>query len=60
MIAAAAIILFLLRPREPQTEDNVVYVKGVGEVVIDVVRERAGFYRARRRPHVQGPAIASK
>lgn len=43
-IAAAAIILFLLRPREPSL-DNVARIKGVGEVVIDVVRERDGTVR---------------
>ncbi|HEY5923241.1 MAG TPA: hypothetical protein VIV11_16290 [Kofleriaceae bacterium] len=44
-IAAAAIILFVLRPRDT-TDEGVAHVKGVGEVVIDVVRERAGIVRA--------------
>jgi hypothetical protein len=43
-LAAAAIILFLLRPREPSL-DNVAHIKGVGEVVVDVVRERDGTVR---------------
>ena len=43
-IAAAAIILFVLRPRDV-TQEGVAHVKGVGEVVIDVVRERAGIVR---------------
>lgn len=43
-IAAAAVILFLLRPREP-VEEGVARIKGVGDVVVDVVRERAGTVR---------------
>ena len=43
-LAAAAILLFLLRPREPK-EEGVVGIKGIGQVVIDVVRERAGTVR---------------
>ncbi len=44
-VAAAGVILFLLRPRD--VEDNgIAHVKGVGEVVIDVVRERAGTVRS--------------
>jgi hypothetical protein len=43
-LAAAAILLFWLRPRDP-VEEGVAYVKGVGKVVVDVVRERAGVVR---------------
>ena len=43
-IAAAAVILFLLRPRDLE-QAGVAHVKGIGEVVIDVVRERAGSVR---------------
>ncbi len=43
-IAAAAIVLFLLRPREP-VQEGIAHVKGVGEVVIDVLRERDGIVR---------------
>jgi hypothetical protein len=43
-LAAAALILLLLRPR-PERPENVVNIKGVGEVVVDVVRERAGTIR---------------
>jgi hypothetical protein len=44
-LAAAAIILLLLRPREPARRENVVNIKGPGEVIIDVVRERGGVVR---------------
>jgi hypothetical protein len=43
-IAAAAIVLLLLRPR-PRAEDNVAHIKGIGDVVVDVVRERDGSVR---------------
>lgn len=43
-IAAAAVILFLLRPRDPE-RDGVAHVKGIGEVVVDVLRERDGVVR---------------
>jgi hypothetical protein len=43
-IAAAAIVLFLLRPRDP-VQEGIAHVKGVGEVVIDVLRERDGIVR---------------
>lgn len=44
-VAAVAVVLFLLRPRDP-VDDGVAHVKGVGEVIVDVVRERAGVVRA--------------
>ncbi len=44
-LAGVAVILFLLRPRDA-TEDGVAHVKGIGEVVVDVVRERGGSVRA--------------
>ena len=43
-LAAAALILLLLRPR-PERPENAVTIKGKGEVIIDVVRERAGTIR---------------
>lgn len=43
-IAAAAVILFLLRPRDPKP-DGVAHIKGIGEVVVDVLRERDGVVR---------------
>jgi hypothetical protein len=52
-LAAAAILLLVLRPREP-SRDNVAYIKGVGEVIIDVVRERAGVIRTDARSFAVG------
>jgi hypothetical protein len=52
--AAVAAILFLLRPRERADEEGVAHVKGLGEVVIDVVRERAGTVRADVRSFAPG------
>jgi hypothetical protein len=43
-LAVAAAILFVLRPRDA-ARDNVAYIKGIGDVVIDVVRERGGSVR---------------
>ncbi|MBL9018500.1 MAG: hypothetical protein JNL83_30215 [Myxococcales bacterium] len=42
--AAAAIAIVVLRP-EPETREDIAYVKGVGEVVLGVVRERGGVVR---------------
>jgi hypothetical protein len=44
-IASAALILFVLRPRDP-IEEGVAHVKGLGDVMVDVVRERAGSVRS--------------
>jgi hypothetical protein len=52
-LAGAALILFVLRPRDPD-EDGVAHVKGVGEVVVDVVRERAGSVRSDVRTFAPG------
>jgi hypothetical protein len=52
-LAAAAIILLLLRP-EKSTRDGIAYVKGPGEVVIDVVRERSGVIRTDARTFKTG------
>lgn len=52
LAAAAAIALVVLRPR-PARED-VVAVKGVGEVIVDVVRERAGVIRDDVRSYAAG------
>ena len=43
-VAAAALLVVVLRP-PPQRADNITSVKGVGEVVLDVVRERGGTIR---------------
>jgi hypothetical protein len=43
-LAAAALVLVLLRPRD-HAATNIARIKGVGEVVVDVVRERAGTVR---------------
>ena len=43
-LAAAAILLFVLRPREPRDE-AIAHIKGIGDVVVDVVRERGGTVR---------------
>ena len=40
-LAAAAILVVVLRPR-PESRDGAFAVKGVGEVTVGVVRERAG------------------
>jgi hypothetical protein len=43
LAAAAAIAVLVLRPRpEPEPRADRVAIKGVGEVLVDVVRERAG------------------
>jgi hypothetical protein len=52
-LAAAAIALVVLRPHEPARE-NVAHVKGLGEVVVDVVRERGGTIRQDARTFVPG------
>lgn len=44
-IAAAALILFLLRPRDVALTEGVAHIKGVGDVVVDVVRDRGGTVR---------------
>ena len=41
-LAAVAALLVLLRPRDPE---GVTHIKGLGEVQIEVVRERAGTIR---------------
>ena len=43
-LAAAAIAIVIVRPRAPE-RDDVATVKGVGEIVLDVARERAGVVR---------------
>lgn len=52
LAAAAAIALVVLRPRP--TREDVVAVKGVGEVIVDVVRERAGVIRDDVRTYAAG------
>jgi hypothetical protein len=43
-LAVAAAILFVLRPRSVERE-GIAHIKGIGDVVIDVVRERDGSVR---------------
>jgi len=42
---AAAALLFVLWPRQPRPPENVATIKGVGELVLGVVRERDGAIR---------------
>lgn len=51
--AAAVLALVMFRGRAPEREDRV-RIKGVGEVVIDVVRERAGVVREDVRSYAAG------
>lgn len=47
-VAAAAVALLVLRPRDPSTtpaREDVMQVKGIGALEIDVVRERDGVVR---------------
>jgi len=43
--AAAALVLVLAWPREPRRAGNIASIKGVGEVTLGLVRERAGAIR---------------
>lgn len=43
-LVAAAILLLVLRPKAPAV-DNELNVKGLGDVIVDVVRERGGVVR---------------
>lgn len=56
LAAAAAIALLILAPWRGTTErrEDTVAVKGVGEVIIDVVRERAGVIRDDVRSYAVG------
>lgn len=44
-VAAAALVLVIVRPREDTRREDTARVKGVGDVVFGVVRERAGAIR---------------
>lgn len=52
LAAAAAVAIVVLRP-QPARED-IVAVKGVGEVIVDVVRERGGVIRDDVRTYATG------
>ncbi len=41
-LAAAAILVLVLRPRGEHADNTVAHIKGVGDVSLDLVRERAG------------------
>jgi hypothetical protein len=43
--AAAALVLLMVWPRPPGDRDDVVRVKGVGDVIVGVIRERGGAIR---------------
>jgi hypothetical protein len=45
LAAAAAAVIVVIRPRGESVREDVVVVKGVGEVVLGVVRERGGVIR---------------
>jgi hypothetical protein len=55
-LAAAAILLLVLRPRDAATTlpPDVTQVKGIGRVELDVVRERAGVTRDDVRTYAPG------
>jgi hypothetical protein len=53
-LAAAAIALLIVLPREAERRDEVALVKGVGEVVLGTVRERAGVVRPDARTFLPG------
>lgn len=55
-VAAAAILLLVLRPRDPAAvrPDDVTQVKGLGTVELDVVRERSGVIRTDARTYAAG------
>ena len=55
-LAAAALVLVILAPWRGTTaqREDIVAVKGVGEVIVDVVRERAGTIRGDVRTFAQG------
>lgn len=54
LAAAAAIVLVVIRPRGESVREDVVVVKGVGEVVLGVVRERGGVIRQDVRAFAPG------
>ena len=55
LAVAAAIVLLVIRPGdEPKPPSNQVAVKGIGIVVIDVVRERSGTIRQDVRTFQEG------
>ena len=53
LAAAAALIFLLVRPR-PEPREDTVAVKGVGDVIVDVVRERAGVITESARTFAPG------
>lgn len=53
LAAAAALIFLLVRPR-PEPREDTVAIKGVGEVVVDVVRERGGVITESARTFAPG------
>jgi hypothetical protein len=53
-LAAAALILLVLRPREVDPMTDTTRIKGLGTVVLDVVRERSGVVRGDVRTFATG------
>lgn len=54
LAAAAVVVLVVSRPRGESVREDVVVVKGVGEVVLGVVREREGVIRQDVRSFAAG------
>ena len=54
MALAAVVALVVLRPRGESVREDIVVVKGVGEVVLGVVRERGGVVRMDARSFAPG------
>jgi hypothetical protein len=52
-LAAAAILLLLLRPKAPAVDSDM-NIKGLGDVIVDVVRERGGVVRQDVRTFAPG------
>ena len=52
--AAAAVLVFYLMGERPPEREGVVSIKGVGEVIVDVVRERGGVIRQDVRSFAAG------
>jgi hypothetical protein len=53
-LAAAALLVVVLRPKPHAIDNGLARVKGVGEVLVDVVRERSGTIRQDVRTFAEG------
>ena len=52
--AAAVVLVVILRPRPAPEADNIVAVKGAGEVILELVRERSGSIAFDARRYAPG------